>query len=85
MAYTVEILPSAARDIRKLPRAAQDQARPVIRALANDPRPSGVVKMRGPGDFYRVRSGNYRIVYRVRDEALVVVVVRVGDRSEVYR
>jgi mRNA interferase RelE/StbE len=85
MAYTVEIKPSAARDIRKLPRHAQDQIRPVIRALSNDPRPSGVVKMQGPGDFYRVRSGSYRIIYQVSDAALVVTVVRVADRSDAYR
>ncbi len=41
--------------------------------------------MKGPGDFYRVRSGNYRIVYRVRDEGLVVMVVEVGNRREIYR
>ncbi len=85
MAYEVEVRPAARRQIRKLPIAAQDQVRPVIRALANDPRPPGVVKMAGSSDFYRVRSGDYRIVYEIHDAVLVVVVVTVGNRREVYR
>jgi mRNA interferase RelE/StbE len=85
MAYTVEIKPSAARALYKLPQHAQDQIRPVIRALGDNPRPSGVVKMQGPGDFYRVRSGSYRIIYTIEDAALVVTVVRVADRSDVYK
>ncbi len=84
MPYTVKILPAAARDIRKLSRQVQDQIRPVIRALADDPRPSGVVKMSGSDDFYRVRSGDYRIIYQVRDKTLILTVV-IGNRREVYR
>jgi mRNA interferase RelE/StbE len=85
MAYEVEVRPLAKRQIRRLPIAAQDQIRPVIRALANEPRPSGVVKLHGADDLYRVRSGDYRIVYQIRDAVLVVVVVTVGHRREVYR
>ncbi len=84
MAYEVEVRPAARRQIRKLPIAAQDQIRPVIRALADEPRPSGVGKLTG-SDLYRVRSGDYRIVYEIHDAVLVVVVVTVGHRSEVYR
>jgi len=85
MAYTIEIQSAAARQIRRLPVAAQDQIRPVIRALAEDPRPSGVVKLHGSNDLYRVRSGDYRIIYQIRDDVLVVVIVTVGNRREVYR
>ena len=55
-----------------------------IGRLAEEPRPSGCVKIAG-GEHYRVRQGRYRIVYEVRDAELVVLVVRVGDRRDVYR
>jgi mRNA interferase RelE/StbE len=84
MAYQVEVRPAARRQIRKLPIAAQDQIRPVVRALADEPRPHGVSKLTG-SDLYRVRSGDYRIVYEIHDAVLVVVVVTVGHRGEVYR
>lgn len=83
--YRIEYLPAALRDLRKLPRQAQLQVAPVIDALAGEPRPSGVVKLHGTDDLYRVRSGDYRIVYRVQDDVLLVVVVTVGNRREVYR
>ena len=56
-----------------------------IQSLANDPRPIGVKKLSGEKDIYRVRAGNYRVLYRIVDKVLVVVVVSVGHRREVYR
>jgi mRNA interferase RelE/StbE len=84
MAYEVKLLPAARRALRKLPNAVQDRIQPVIDTLADDPRPHGVSKLTG-SDLYRVRSGDYRIVYEIHDTVLVVVVVTVGHRSEVYR
>jgi len=77
MAYEVGFKPAAARQLRRLPDSVQEQILPVIAALAEQPRPTGVVKMAGDEDLYRVRSGNYRIVYEVLDRALLVVVVKV--------
>lgn len=85
MAYRVEIVASAERQIRKLPRAVQVRLRSVIMALANDPRPHGCLKMSGHDDTYRVRMGAYRVVYSIMDERLVVLVLKVGDRKSVYR
>lgn len=85
MAYTVSLKPAAARQLRKLPPQVQDQLLPVIEALANNPRPSGVVKLEGPSGEYRVRSGDFRIVYTIQDEALIVFVVRIANRRDVYR
>jgi mRNA interferase RelE/StbE len=55
-----------------------------IEGLADDPRPAGSQKLSGRLDRYRVRQGNYRIIYSIQDEQLVVVVVKVGHRREVY-
>lgn len=54
-------------------------------ALEDNPRPSGVEKLSGMDDIYRVRVGDWRIVYAIRDRELVVIVIRVGHRREVYR
>ena len=56
-----------------------------IQSLARDPRPAGCQKLSGEPDRYRLRVGRYRIVYSVGDSELVVVVVRVGHRKDVYR
>ncbi len=56
-----------------------------IDGLAIDPRPSGVVKLSGEENLYRVRAGDYRIVYSIQDAALLVLIVKVGDRKDVYR
>lgn len=85
MIYAVEILAAAQRDIRKLPQNAQDQVRPLIRALAENPCPTGVKKLQDGGELYSVRSGNFRIIYQINDGALLVLIVKVGNRREVYR
>ena len=83
--YRIEIKRSAAKEIRAI-RRKKDRQRVVerIAALADDPRPSGCTKLSGR-DAYRVRQGEYRIVYTVADEVLVVEVVKVGHRRDVYR
>jgi len=54
-------------------------------ALAINPRPKGVKKLTGLDSLYRIRTGDYRIVYQVRDDRLIVLVVRIGHRKDVYR
>lgn len=84
MAYQVEITKSAARELADIP--AKDQKRIVakIRGLAENPRPPGCEKLSGE-EKYRLRQGNYRILYRVNDDAVIVVVVKIADRKEVYK
>lgn len=84
MAYEIEIQPHAARQIRKLPRHAQAQVNAKIDALANNPRPSGVVKLTAGGGLYRVKTGAYRIQYLIEDARLVVIIVKVSDRRDAY-
>jgi mRNA interferase RelE/StbE len=82
--YSILITRSAAKELEAVP--AKDRKRVVtrIRLLADDPRPAGAEKLSGE-DKYRVRQGNYRILYEIVDETLVVTVVRIGHRREVYR
>jgi mRNA interferase RelE/StbE len=85
MAYTVEIDTKAAREIRALPRREQGRVIARAEALAGNPRPPGCVKLAGQSGLWRVRSGNYRIVYQIEDERLLITVVKVADRRDVYR
>lgn len=83
--YRVELVPSAARAFRNFDRAVQRRLAKRIDALAHEPRPAGVEKLRGTRSRYRVRTGDYRIIYEVEDDLLLVLVVRIGHRREVYR
>ena len=85
MAYAVVLKPAVVRELRKLPGDARRRVAARVDALAGDPRPPGVEALRGASDLYRVRVGDYRIVYQVEHKALVVLVVRIGHRREVYR
>jgi len=82
--YSIEIKRSAAKELAELPK--QDRLRVIARIenLAHDPRPSGSEKLSGQ-ERYRVRQGDYRILYEIHDHVLVVMVVRIGHRREVYR
>ena len=83
--YRISIKPSAVREIEAIPqKKVRQRVVSRIRALADDPRRSGCEKLTGH-DRYRVRQGQHRIVYSVEDDALVVYVVKVGHRSDVYR
>lgn len=84
--YRVLIKPSAAREIEAVEQK-KDRQRVVagIRSLADDPRPPGCEKLAGEDDRYRIRVGRYRVIYSVGDAQLVVFVVRVGHRKNVYR
>ena len=83
--YDVQLTASAARAFRKLDQPARQKLRPVIDALALNPRPPGMTKLAGEPDLYRVRSGDYRIIYAIRDRILLVLVVALGHRRDIYR
>ena len=85
MAYTVEFRPAAARALRKLRKVEQKRIGARIDALAANPRPAGANQLAGPEKLYPVRVGDYRIIYQIRDAVLLVLVVRIGHRREVYR
>ncbi len=85
MPYRVEWKPSAARAFRKLSRQAQDRIRPRVDALANNPRPEDVKKLQGDDNAWRIRVGEFRILFEIHDAVLLVMVLRVAHRREVYR
>lgn len=82
--YRVVIRPSAERDFRSLSKADQERVAFRIRVLADNPRPPGSKKLGDPSIF-RVRQGDYRIIYQVDDAQRLVLILRIGHRREVYR
>ena len=86
MAYIVEFAPAARRQLRKLDRPVQKRVLRRVEKLENQPRPKTAETLKGTtGIVYRVREGDYRIIYTFEDDRLIVLVVRIGHRSEVYR
>ena len=83
--YELRVKPSVAKDLRGIPKVEVRRILKCMEALRDDPRAPGCEKLAGAGELYRVRQGVYRIVYAIRDAQVVVEVVRVGRRGEVYR
>jgi mRNA interferase RelE/StbE len=84
MTYTVLIRKSAQKKLARLESSIQDRIIETIRNLAENPRPTGTKKLSGR-DAWRVRIGDYRIIYEIHDDRLIVLVVVVGHRREVYK
>ncbi len=82
--YELTFKKSIAKDLRAFPKQDVKRILQRIRALSEDPRPSGCEKLSGQ-ERYRVRQGVYRIIYEVEDQILTVLIVKVGHRSDVYR
>jgi mRNA interferase RelE/StbE len=84
VAYTVEFLKTAVEELGDLPTEAQRQILKKLEDLKNEPRPAGVKQLKGPEKFLRLRVGDYRVIYLIEGKQLVIVVVRVADRKNVY-
>ena len=85
MTYRIQVAPAAVRQLRKLDGSALRRVQAAIELLAAEPRPSGAKKLVGGDGEWRVRTGDYRIVYEISDGILLVLVVAVGHRREVYQ
>lgn len=83
--YSIEWKSSASREVRKLPKPIIKEVLSAVESLADDPRPVGVRKLTASKDTYRIRLGNYRIIYNVFDKRLVIEIIRVRDRKESYK
>lgn len=82
--YKIDVTRTARKAIESLPKPYVKAVTEAIRALSEDPRPNGCTKLSGqPG--YRIRVGVYRIIYEIKDDVLIVVVIGVGHRKDVYR
>ncbi len=82
--YKIVVLPSVRKDLRPVPKQDVERIIERIQALATDPRPVNAKKLSGE-EKYRLRQGNYRILYMIEDEIITVTVVKVGHRRDVYR
>ena len=82
--YELAFRKSVAKDLRELPKQDVKRILQRVRSLSDDPRPPGCEKLSGQ-ERYRVRQGLYRIVYEIHDDAVLVIVVKVGHRRDVYR
>ena len=85
MTYRIQVLPSATRELAGLDTQTRRRIDKRIQLLSETPRPSGMKALQGEKGLFRIRVGDYRVIYTVRDEVLLVIVVKVGHRREVYR
>jgi mRNA interferase RelE/StbE len=85
LAYSIGFKPSAAKTLAGLPRDARRRIAYRIDLLASAPRPHGSEKLTGMDGLFRIRVGDYRVIYLVRDDRLLVLVVAIGHRREIYR
>lgn len=85
MAYSILLAPPAERQLNALAEPVQKRIVKRLKSLRENPRPQGVKKLAGEDDLYRIREGDYRIIYTIQDKELIVLVVKIGDRKEVYR
>jgi mRNA interferase RelE/StbE len=82
--YKIVFRKSVAKDLRRIPNQDLRRILATVDLLSEEPRPSGIEKLSGQ-EKYRIRQGNYRIIYEIKDDEVVVVVVKVGHRRDVYR
>ena len=82
--YRLLIKPSAVKELESLPHKDRRRVIHRVQALAEEPRPAGAEKLKGI-ELYRVRQGDYRVLYEVADAAETVTVIKIGNRRDVYR
>jgi mRNA interferase RelE/StbE len=85
MTYRVEFTKAAIKQLGALPQNVQNRIQAKLATLAANPRPSGVIKMQGEIDIYRIRIGDYRALYATQDDVLIVLVLKIGHRRDVYK
>ncbi len=83
--YRIEISRTAEKQLGKLPRLDQMRVVTAIRGLADDPLPKGSRKLTGYEDVFRIRVGRYRILYSISGKELVIIVLKIGHRKDIYR
>ena len=88
MAYRIEFRPAALRNLKSFDPSIAPRLLADIELLAGNPRPPGIERLKGKEKLYRLRIGpgrNYRVVFQIHDQDLLILVVKVGDRKDVYR
>lgn len=82
--FKVYIKPTAVKELQKIPKRDVSRIIDKIRSLSSNPRPAGCEKL-SADEKYRIRQGSYRIVYAIEDGTLIVLVIKIGHRKDVYR
>ena len=85
MSFTIFFHPSAQKHLTKFPNKDYEKIREKILTLQEEPRPPGVIKMKGETNSWRIRVGNYRIIYLIDDSTEEIYITSIGHRREVYR
>jgi mRNA interferase RelE/StbE len=85
MRYEIIIKPTAEKSLDRIPRPTRRRIVEALDQLRENPRSTGVVKLAGTENLWRIRIGNYRVVYEIHDDRLIVLVLRVAHRKDVYR
>tara|TARA_Y100000590_G_C15513478_1_gene936304 strand:- start:124 stop:384 length:261 start_codon:yes stop_codon:yes gene_type:complete len=83
--YKLTISSTAEKTLKKVPKKDLRKIIELIQSLAIQPRPLGCRKLSGEEDTYRVRQGNYRVIYEIKDQKLIVLVLKIGHRKDIYR
>ena len=85
MTWEIRFSPRAKRELAQLPKRDMNRVDNRIQALQEEPHPANCQKLSGFENLYRIRAGDYRIIYQIIDDEIVVVVIRIGHRKDVYR
>ena len=85
MKYRIEFKRSAAKALQKIPRRDQKRIRDKIDSLSEGLPDPNITKMKGNNPFHRIRVGDYRIVYEIQDDILIIVILKIGHRKDIYR
>lgn len=85
MSYRIEVKRSAAKALQKIPKADQKRIAGKIDSLAQNPPNPDTTKMKGNNPFHKIRVGDYRIIYEIQEEVLVLLIVKIGHRKDVYK
>ena len=84
MKYNLEVKESVLKTLKRLPRLDQIRIAKVIKSLTDNPRPPNCLKL-ADSPYYRIRTGDYRIIYDIQDDKLIILILKVGHRKDVYR
>ena len=85
MKYSVEFKKSAAKTLRKLPQSVQKRIIDKLSEIKNSPPPSVETKLKGNNPFHRIRVGDYQIIYEIQNDILVILVINIGHRKDIYK
>ncbi len=83
--YTIQYARAARKDLEPLPGKVQDRIIEAIDALEDNPRPHGCKKLQGRDDQYRIRIGDYRVIYEIDDKTVTVLIIQISHRKDAYR